>query len=35
LGAIAQLAGLTAARVDGTVVVDGHPRIIATLTRAS
>jgi tRNA (mo5U34)-methyltransferase len=35
LGAIAQLAGLTAARIDGTVVVDGHPRIIATLTRAS
>ncbi len=35
LAAIAQLAGLTAARIDGTVVVDGHPRIIATLTRAS
>ena len=29
--AIAELAGLTAARVDGTVVVDGHPRIMATL----
>ena len=35
LAAIAQLAGLTAARIDATVVVDGHPRIIATLTRAS
>jgi tRNA (mo5U34)-methyltransferase len=35
LGAIARLAGLTAARIEGTVVVDGHPRIIATLTSAS
>jgi tRNA (mo5U34)-methyltransferase len=35
LGTIAQLAGLTAARIDGTVVVDGHPRILATLTRAA
>ena len=35
LGAIARLAGLTEARVDGTVVVDGHPRVMATLTRAS
>ena len=34
LGAIARLAGLTAERIDGTIVVDGHPRIIATLTRA-
>jgi tRNA (mo5U34)-methyltransferase len=35
LGAIADLAGLTPERIDGPVVVDGHPRIIATLTRAS
>ena len=34
LAAIAQLAGLGETRVDGTVVVDGHPRIMATLTRA-
>ena len=32
---MAQLAGLTEARIDGTVVVDGHPRIIATLTKES
>jgi SAM-dependent methyltransferase len=32
LRAIARLAGLTDARVDGTFVVDGHPRIMATLT---
>ena len=35
LSASRRLAGLTAARIDATVVVDGHPRIIATLTRAS
>jgi tRNA (mo5U34)-methyltransferase len=35
LAAIARLAGLTASRIDGTFVVDGHPRIIATLTSAS
>jgi tRNA (mo5U34)-methyltransferase len=35
LGAIADLAGLAAERIDGPVVVDGHPRIIATLTSAS
>jgi tRNA (mo5U34)-methyltransferase len=34
LAALAELAGLTAASIDGTVVVDGHPRIIATLTSA-
>ena len=34
LGAIARLAGLTAAGIDGSVVVDGHPRILATLTSA-
>ena len=34
LAAIAQLAGLGETRVDGTVVVDGHPRSMATLTRA-
>ena len=34
LVAIAQLAGLAEARVDGIAVVDGHPRIMATLTRA-
>ena len=34
LAAIAQLAGLGETRVDGTVVVDGHPRIMATLMRA-
>ena len=34
LAAIAQLVGLGETRVDGTVVVDGHPRIMATLTRA-
>ena len=34
LAAIARLAGLTEARIDGTVVVDGHPRIMATLTSA-
>ena len=35
LSAIAALAGLTDACVDGTVVVDGHPRIMATLTRTA
>jgi tRNA (mo5U34)-methyltransferase len=35
LRAMARLAGLTAGHVDGTVVVDGHPRIMATLTRTS
>ena len=35
LRAIAELAGLTAARIDGPFVVDGHPRILATLTSAS
>jgi tRNA (mo5U34)-methyltransferase len=35
LAALARLAGLTEARVDGTIVVDGHPRIMATLTRTS
>ena len=35
LTALAQLAGLSSARVDGTVVVDGHPRIMATLTQTS
>jgi tRNA (mo5U34)-methyltransferase len=34
LRALARLAGLTGVRVDGTFVVDGHPRIMATLTRA-
>jgi hypothetical protein len=34
LAAIAQLAGFAEARVDGIAVVDGHPRIMATLTRA-
>ena len=34
LNAIAALAGLTAARIDGTIIIDGHPRIIATLTNA-
>ena len=35
LRAMARLAGLTEARIDGTVMVDGHPRIMATLFRAS
>ena len=35
LTALAQLAGLSSAHVDGTVVVDGHPRIMATLTQTS
>jgi tRNA (mo5U34)-methyltransferase len=35
LHALAHLAGLTATHIDGTVIVDGHPRIIATLTKAS
>ena len=34
LQALARLAYLTDAHIDGTVVVDGHPRIMATLTRA-
>ena len=35
LSAMARLAGLAEARVDGSVIVDGHPRIMVTLTRAS
>jgi tRNA (mo5U34)-methyltransferase len=35
LSAIAQLAGLTNMRVDATTVVDGHPRIMATLAKAT
>jgi tRNA (mo5U34)-methyltransferase len=33
--AMARLAGLQEAHIDGTVVVDGHPRIMATLSRAA
>jgi tRNA (mo5U34)-methyltransferase len=35
LRAMARLAGLSEARIDDTVMVDGHPRIMATLTRGS
>ena len=35
LTALARLAGLSSAHVDGTVIVDGHPRIMATLTQTS
>jgi tRNA (mo5U34)-methyltransferase len=35
LRAMARVAGFTEAHVDCTVVVDGHPRIMATLARAS
>jgi tRNA (mo5U34)-methyltransferase len=33
LGAIGHVAGLTMTRSDASIVVDGHPRIIATLTK--
>jgi tRNA (mo5U34)-methyltransferase len=35
LGTMARLAGLTDAHIEGIVVVDGHPRIMATLTKAA
>jgi hypothetical protein len=35
LGALGQLAGLPALEVSASVIIDGHPRTLATLRRES